>query len=739
MFPTGSLCALLIFLAFLPAWAEEARAVRMTVDCAGQVDGGRQFRHVHTLSTINPPENMPANWAVEEFEGAVLQSQGWFDMRTDSPDDPRWVEDRDGQFRFSPGPNTITEIRQVLDAGLIPAVVIGTANIPDPLILGGRQASEYSYNCRYPNDYAKWRHYLRGMFSFLAGEFGRENVRSWGFFVGVESDWQAKGFDPGTGKDLGFEENRRAWLEFFDESRQAAADVLGPNLYFGCYGAFESQPVDFIRHWTEGKNFATGKVGTQVGWTGFSDWLVVNKMPAMSPWAMLDEGDSGLVFPGQWRSTADSRIGFFWRYKKVEEAALAHPATANMDINLQEHGYFDGKGSIRPDGERSPVDLLMADYRGCALYALRACAYAEMPLLGIINSRWMWGNGHLANDPEDRAKPPVFHAVRMMTRMDARRVLPVTITGDAGQPGGDPEEDFRGIAAANPQNPGDLNVLAVNFANWLQGPGTPRKLVLELTNLPPALREIRVTGYLVDGQNNNWWADWTAYRKENGLAYVRGKSHTHLGSDFLWDEKYIENVANIRGTMSPEDYREWKKKSPEYASRDGLAPVFSRRAFPVKDGRASLDFDLAPNATLFLEVETLPAGEWPAQSLAASEGWKIAGKVEVRGDALVLFPGTDGAEATRVVEGLVPSAPYIVSATATPSVRVLDHRLAVAGANGSSAAAQGIPLSSPRTLAVTLPSDERGTLSVTLSARPSAEPQDSVTWSDIAIRPALPR
>ncbi len=270
--------------------------------------------------------------------------------------------------------------------------------------------------------------------------------------------------------------------------------------------------ADYLEHWAHGTNFATGRTGTRIGYCGFSDWTHVG-IDDKNPFSL-----SGLrrrQAHGMAETVEAWAGGLVWKYDYLAKRMDAQGLPRAMETGLPEAGYFDDRGGLNAAGAEIPCDVIYADHRGAALRTMRTAAYAARPRLRWAWNRYALGTGDFAHVYADKAKPPIFHAIRIERKLEGERMLPVDQIGATR----DPSNDVRVIASATDAPGACYRVVAVSF-NESFAAASPETLRIRLTGLGGA-KSVRVTEYRIDAKHNNWWPDWKRWREANGLPLRR--------------------------------------------------------------------------------------------------------------------------------------------------------------------------------------------------------------------------
>jgi hypothetical protein len=708
-----------------------ASPVTFEVDAAGQVDGNRTFRAVANTwargGWYDQP-TLPENWAVQRFEGTIDTIADWWDLSN-----PRtnYTVTADGEYAFKPAPGAKIAIDQwARGAGVRPLIVMATNTIPAPLIEGDYQEGQYGYNIRQPRDYAKWQRYLESALQWLIETYGRDEVKTWGFMFGIESDWQARALYPGTTREMSVADNRREYIKMLDYFHAACVAKLGPAAYVGCYWAMEAQAEDYIRHWAEGVNAATGKRGTRIAFCGFSDWTYVGSS-SLNPFDPTDRNR---------REQNGYIAGMVGKYNRIAALIDRYPSLRGLEVNLPEAGYFDPRGGFDQAGNECPGDVAYADHHGTALYAMRTVAYAACPRIRWAWNRFALGTGDLRGWYADDVKAPVFHALRIEKKLDGQRLLPITRAGTPRDPG----NDVRVSATAADDDSGLFRIVATNLSERFDAV-TAEPLRLRLSGLPDVDR-VCITQYLVDAKHNNWWPDWKRYREQSGIPYAAGPNSGHLGTRIRYKPEYAAYHQDIMGTMPDADIHRWLAKVPEFRARDRLVPTAGPTDVPVLHGSAEIAFDLQPHGVMYLEIATPGRSRSGDRSLAFTRAsfseWATAGdcnlvdcdRLPERMAARLKVSG--GALLARTLTGLEPGASYTVTALAKASGRVLDYCLS-AGPPNQPLPASGWGDYSARwnRIVVTTVADGAGSLAVRLQVpAAAADEDDHVLFGGLELR-----
>ena len=167
----------------------------------------------------------------------------------------------------------------VVAAGSTPE--IGLGNVPYAFV---QHSSQATYGqCQPPDDLGEWVVFIEAFVQELVKEYGASAVSGWRFRIGTEENaWDGK---------IGIAHlcwhNVTEFLELYDHTAAAVLRALptaqlGPG-NFGAMGPAAEDPhlsyendsiaTAFVQHWATGTNYATGKVGSPVGWLGASAYF----------------------------------------------------------------------------------------------------------------------------------------------------------------------------------------------------------------------------------------------------------------------------------------------------------------------------------------------------------------------------------------------------------------------------------------------------------------------------------
>ncbi len=695
--------------------------VMFTVDCGGQQQGSLQFRHIPQAVQSNAfydEPNPPDNYAVSRWEGTQQYGFGWFAEDTSPARSTPWATNAQGDIIYTPTPAHKAFFDTTLRWGLTPLVVMGTSCIPTPLMEGGRTTGEYGYPVRQPISYAKWHTYLRSMFQWLADTYGREAVRNWCFMFGIEMDWQIKCVYPGTSVLMNEVDNRQECIKMLDYWIDAAEQVLGSQLYMGCYYAFPGQADAYVKHWAEGINAATGRVGTNIGWFGFSDWSLLSE-DSINPFSPVKrknpEKSIGMTFAA----------GLKWKSDYLNALTSKYLRLRALEIHTPECGYFDSYGGTDARGQICAGECDFADHHGAALYNMRSICAAEQPNIALAWNRYALTTGDLGLLYYHAVLPPVFHAVRISKRLEGSRVLPVVRRGTAVNP----EADLRAAAFVEHDAQCSLRCLLVHLREDITAKGK-EPYQIELTNLPIEHGVVQADITTIDESCNNWWSEWLRDRDRYNIAYHTGPNQGHLGKDITLAPLYAPLAIDIRATVDAEGWAKWAKLAPKYLAKSALRVTRSVRLH-VENGTAKMSGTLDAFGSLYIEVK-LPVQPLKRRDVSLmAPGWERSG-VNRQGNKLTMEPLSAG-YICRELHGLEPVKRYTVCVDVELAHRCTDVMLQ-AGQGDTAVQATALKHPRPQQLCVTTRADARGRLFIKLYCpKQPLRKQDIVAISNLKI------
>ncbi len=121
-----------------------------------------------------------------------------------------------------------------------------------------------------PDDYNVYYDYINAIAKALVDEFGLEEVQSWRFGCMTEyenKDWFKAKINTDNAEELA-KATAVEYCKLYDYTVKALADVLGENVCVGAHSMTVTEGLWdeelFIKHVAQGKNYATGEIGTPI-------------------------------------------------------------------------------------------------------------------------------------------------------------------------------------------------------------------------------------------------------------------------------------------------------------------------------------------------------------------------------------------------------------------------------------------------------------------------------------------
>lgn len=127
-----------------------------------------------------------------------------------------------------------------------------------------RKIEDFGVDVLPPDDYEVYYRYIQSMAETLVKEFGKEEVRTWGWGVLVEFE-NASWFHD---KDKTPEGSRDAYFKLYDYSFAALSSILGDDIYIGGHAMACTEGLwderELLNHCVNDVNAKTGKKGTPI-------------------------------------------------------------------------------------------------------------------------------------------------------------------------------------------------------------------------------------------------------------------------------------------------------------------------------------------------------------------------------------------------------------------------------------------------------------------------------------------
>lgn len=375
-----------------------------------------------------------------------------------------------------------------------------------------------------PKDYNKWRELVYQWTKHSIERYGKEEVTTWLWEVWNEPDIS---YWSGT-----FEEYCKMYDYAADGLKRACPEctIGGPHTTSPRSDKAYKYLTDFIEHCLQGKNYATGKIGTPLHYIGFH---------AKGSPELID----GHVRMNMGVQLKDIQRAF--------EAVNSFPELKNIPIII---GECDPEGCAACSEKREPKYA----YRNGTMYSCyTAASFAriyelmdqhKVNLKGAVSwsfefedQEWFAGFRDLATHGVDK---PVLNVFRMFGMMSGQRI---SVTADNGLSATDiiaksvrEKNDLNAIASKN-QN--SISIMVWNYHDDnVAGTSSP----VELTINYIGNKKVLVHHYRVDDQFSNSFEKWKAMGRPQQVTDLQYKELERSGQLQLYTSP--EWVEVNRGT-----------------------------------------------------------------------------------------------------------------------------------------------------------------------------------------------
>ncbi|MEA5572391.1 GH39 family glycosyl hydrolase [Calothrix sp. UHCC 0171] len=379
-------------------------------------------------------------------------------------------------FNFDPLDRAI---RNVLKQGLKP--IIKTGNIPC-VYSRDCQAGKFALNTRLPSDWQGYYKYIYDIARHMVDTYGMQEVKTWRWGMGSEinnPDW----FTDGKGNTT----TKQAVFKLYDYTVAALQAALGrSNLIVGSHIAPELgwNGLEFIDHCGKGKNYYSGKRGTQLNFLGFSAY---------------QGGNSG------------KNAGILRRRAEVN-------GLKNLKLQIDE-----GIDILGSDGKQTSGDL-------GSTYSASAYAMVFKNMLDYNIDFWSRWNTS-SNGFWDGVHSVGSNVAMLTNQMTGDRQLPVQVRGKTSQ-----NNIINAVAGYNPKKR-TLHVLAFNHNPNVKATSR-EKPTISMRGLPVRGKNITVKQWLIDDKNAQYWWQWQQDAAKQGIgdsAYARFSKDSSAVQEALSD------------------------------------------------------------------------------------------------------------------------------------------------------------------------------------------------------------
>jgi xylan 1,4-beta-xylosidase len=427
-------------------------------------------------------------------------------------------------------------MRPLVELGFMPQAL---SVKPEPYRHNFPEGSIYTGWAYPPNNYQKWADLVFQFVKHLRERYGDAETRSWLWEVWNEPDI---GYWKGT---------REEYFKLYDYAVDAVlralpgAQVGGPDTT----GPLGDSAAEFLRlfleHCAHQRNYATGKTGAPLDFVSFH----AKGTPTL---------ENGRVRMGIRHQLAAIQRGF--------RIVTSFPEWRSTPIIL---GESDPEGCAACSAQNHPENAyrngpLFASYMAAVLNQIDALAAREhVNFQGALtwsfefeDQPYFAGFRELATNGIDK---PVLNAFRMLGLLGGRRLAvdsagavpadEILKTGVRSRP------DVNAIATRQDR---EITILAWNYHDDdVPAPDAP--VDLAVTGIPPAVKQVLIEHFRVDGSHSNAYAEWQ-----------RLGSPMHPAAD---EYRQLENSGQLQQLASPQwrGVKEGKVRIEFTLPRQGLS------------------------------------------------------------------------------------------------------------------------------------------------------------------------
>ncbi|MFC5404131.1 GH39 family glycosyl hydrolase [Cohnella soli] len=432
----------------------------------------------------------------------------------------------------------------IVKQGLKPYIVTG--NVPIKLsskpVLG-----PFQVNVRPPADYEQYYNYIKAMGDALVAKFGEEELKSWQW--GVVQEYENR--DMFLADDESSESTRIAYFKLYDYTVAALQDSIGSaNLTVGAHAMAVSpglwSQLEFIDHVAKGKNYKTGKIGTQI------DFLT----------GSYYDQKPGVGAPAS---------------KSLEHTInLLRSRALQNGLTGLKFGIDEGRILQGPDGK----DLLSR----VVGHSFQAAADARLfKQLQDWNVDWfsMWGMN--TEGVWGGADSVSAHIANLSYKMVGGKQLNPVLSGSPAGTG----NEVGGVGGFKAEED-KLHLMVYNYNADMNAEAgeTP---AITIKNIAPASgNTVTVKQWTVDDTHGNFWPAWWSDQASRGLQD---------GSYNVWSKYSVEVPSSLKNEA---DREYWYSKEEGYKKRAELAST--TRSVAVKGGSLTLYPDMGHHGVVFFEI-----------------------------------------------------------------------------------------------------------------------------------------
>jgi len=432
----------------------------------------------------------------------------------------------------------------IVKQGLKP--YIATGNVPIKLstkpVLG-----PFQVNVRPPADYEEYYNYIKAMGDALVAKFGAEELKSWQWSVVQEFENR----DLFLADDETPESTRIAYFKLYDYTVAALQDSIGSaNLTVGAHAMAVSpglwSQLDFIDHVAKGKNYKTGKIGTQI------DFL------------------AGSYYDQQPGVGAPPSKSLEHTINLMRSRALQNGLTG-LKFGIDEGRILQG-----PDGK----DLLSRDVGHSFQASADARLFKQLQDWNVdwfsvwgMNTEGVWGGADSVS----------AHIANLSYKMVGGKQLNPVLSGSPAGTG----NEVGGIGGFKAEE-NKLHLMVYNY-NADMNAAAGETPAITIKNIAPASgNTVTVKQWTVDDTHGNFWPAWWSDQASRGLAD---------DSYNVWS-KYSVGVPYTLKNDADKEY--WYSKEEGYKKKAELTSI--TRSVAVNGGSLTLYPGMGHHGVVFFEI-----------------------------------------------------------------------------------------------------------------------------------------
>ncbi len=420
----------------------------------------------------------------------------------------------------------------------------------------GYEMGGFGMNPYPPDDYNIYYNYIKAITEALVEEFGIAEVQLWRFGVMTEyenKEWFKAKLDTEDEAELS-QASAEAYCKLYDYTVKALTDVLGEDICVGAHSMTVTEGLWdetlFIRHVAQGKNYATGKIGTPIKFLAASFY--------------------------------DTRPGEYTEGKTLTETVAYLKNTAEQ-YGLDDLFYGIDEGRILNGNSRGTVgEELLQRVTG---YTWQASYDARLFKQGIDSgldyfSSW----GFLSNGLTDGYPTVSYHVAENIAKFSGCNRVETVIESSLAL---GVESD---CLAAWDEETQTLRVMVYNFKNDVD---FKNKLEMELNLNIPQLdgKEVVITKYLVN-DDCNYFDEWQQDRKTYDIT----------DDKFAWspDDPSLDNPTVLADEEAIKFYK--GELRDKYIACSKLVPVEETQT--VNNSTVTINETIDAGNVVFYEIKS---------------------------------------------------------------------------------------------------------------------------------------